>query len=250
MTSDILIRVINLERSVERLASMVSQLNRLGLVWERLPAVAPTQVQALQHPLYNRNRANQLFNRDLAPAEIGCFLSHIAALSSFVESNVPIGLVLEDDTVVLARSIEGIETVLDFLGQSFEGEWHCVNLASSYRKRRRRLACFNGYDLYRAYYFPILTAALLWSQSGAKAFLASVEADGIFAPVDEQLRHFLTRRGVGLFVDPCIVGLATVESTIRVSSSATTKKRWWALSYMRHKAPLYLAAMIRRALGK
>jgi glycosyl transferase family 25 len=249
VASDILIQVINLDRSIDRLASMACQLNTLGLVWERLPAVAPTQDQALHHPRYNHNRAKALFNRDLSPAEIGCFLSHIAALERFVESKAPIGLVLEDDAVVVGSSVEGIETILGFLGQSFDGEWHCVNLASSYRKRRRRVACFNGYDLYRAYYFPILTAALLWSQSGAKAFLASIEDKGIFAPVDEQLRHFLTIRGVGLFVDPCLIGLAPVESTIRDAVRSFSTKRSWALSYIRHKAPLYLAAFIRRSMG-
>lgn len=249
MISDISIRVINLDRSVDRLAAMAGRLDRLGLIWDRISAIAPTQDQAWHHPLYNPSRAKALFNRDLEPAEIGCFLSHIAALKSFVDSKAVAGLVLEDDAVLTDSSVKAVGAMVGFLGQS-GARWHCVNLASRYRKRRRHLASFEGYDLYRAYYFPLVTVAMLWSQSGARAFLASVEAEGIFAPVDQQLRHFMTRRGIGLFADPCQIGLAQAESTIVRAARNSRKKRRWAMSYMRLKAPLYLAASVRQLIGK
>ncbi len=247
MKPSIPIRVINLDRSVDRLALMANQLDTLNLSWDRLSAVAPTQDQALLHPLYDGIRARALFGRDLAPGEIGCFLSHIVALRSFVESKSPTFIVLEDDTIVCRSSIDGIESVLEFLEQSFEGEWHCINLSSSYRKRRCQLEIFNGFNLYRAYYFPLLTSALLWSQSGAQAFLASVEANGIYSPVDNQIRDFLTRYGIGLFTDPCLVGLAKSGSTINRVSKSYMNESHFGLGYMRQKAPLYLAAALRRA---
>lgn len=250
MTSDVLIQVINLDRSTDRLASIAKQLDGLGLAWERLPAVGPTREQALHHPRYNRKRAKTLFRSDLTPGEIGCFLSHIAALTNFVDSKAPIGLVLEDDAIVLEGSIVGIRSILDFLNRSLNGEWHCVNLASIYRKRRRLLASFTGFNLYRAFYYPTLTGAVLWSQAGAKAFLASVEAQGIFAPVDEQLRDFLTKRGIGLIVDPCLVGLAEVESTIQMNGQQSSPKRGRGLRNIRRKAPLYVAAFIRQSMTR
>jgi glycosyl transferase family 25 len=75
--------VINLDRSTDRLAAFRAQAERIGLTFERLPAVDAAQID---------------FGRGLLkPGEIACFESHKVAWRMLVESGEPWLAVFEDD---------------------------------------------------------------------------------------------------------------------------------------------------------
>ncbi len=89
--------VINLDRAPERLAAISAQLQRLGLPWQRLPAVdaralTPAQAAQLDEAAYRRKHG-------MTPVlgELGCYLSHVEAMRRFLASDAPFALLLEDD---------------------------------------------------------------------------------------------------------------------------------------------------------
>jgi glycosyl transferase family 25 len=99
--------VINLDRAPERLSRISAQLQRLGLPFERLPAVdaralRPEQRAALDEPAYRHKHG-------MTPVlgELGCYLSHVEAMRRFVASPAEFALVLEDD-VLLHDSLPGV----------------------------------------------------------------------------------------------------------------------------------------------
>jgi glycosyl transferase, family 25 len=89
--------VINLDRAPERLARVRAQLERLGLPWQRLPAVdarafTPEQRAQLDEPGFQRRHGMHSL-----PGELGCYLSHIEVMRRFLASSATAALVLEDD---------------------------------------------------------------------------------------------------------------------------------------------------------
>ena len=92
--------VINLDRAPQRLARISSQLERLGLLFTRLPAVdaralTAEQRGALDEPAYRRRHG-------MTPVagELGCYLSHVEAMRLFLQSDAQFALVLEDDALL------------------------------------------------------------------------------------------------------------------------------------------------------
>ncbi|MBS9720135.1 glycosyltransferase family 25 protein [Tianweitania sp. BSSL-BM11] len=90
-----LIFLINLDRSPDRLAFMTAQLDALGLQAERLAAVEGNAIDLAPFAASG-----------LRPGEVGCFLSHREAWRSLVSSGDAVALVLEDD-VRLSEHLPG-----------------------------------------------------------------------------------------------------------------------------------------------
>ncbi|MCV0352546.1 MAG: glycosyltransferase family 25 protein [Nitratireductor sp.] len=83
------IYVINLDRAHERMEQMRSQLDDLGLPFQRISAVDGSTIDRAHFPLSQR-----------LDGEIGCSLSHCAAWQELLNSSDQYALVLEDDAVV------------------------------------------------------------------------------------------------------------------------------------------------------
>jgi glycosyl transferase, family 25 len=95
--------VINLDRAPERLARIREQMQRLGLPFERLPAVdarafTPEQQALLDKPSYRRKHGMEPLG-----GELGCYLSHLEVMRRFVASQADFALVLEDDVLLTER---------------------------------------------------------------------------------------------------------------------------------------------------
>jgi len=213
-----LIRVINLDRCEDRLQHITAELAAVGLQWERLAAVEPTADGYLAHPLYRAGKAKRFHGVDLARGEIGCFLSHIEALQTFLDSGRTHLLVPEDD-VDLPPDFQPFLTDLTTELKRLAWDWSCLNLSASYDKRYKSICTpampsFKGRTLRRAFYFPTLTSALLWSRSGAQAFLEHVRRHGMYLPVDQQLRAHLAKTGRGLSLSTPVVDLLPMPTSI------------------------------------
>lgn len=212
------VRVINLDRSAERLQSVSRDLDALGWDWERFRAVEPPLSSYLDHERYDAKAARKFNCVDLNRGQLGCFLSHLGVLEAFLSSSDDFLLVLEDDVAPDRDSGQLLSGVLDYVRENPALEWHCLNLTETYGKRRRSVANVGSWRLYRAYYFPILTSGLLWSRAGAESFLNHVRDRGIFLPVDQQLRFHLAEAGMGLSLDRPAIRLANYVSTIQLPS--------------------------------
>jgi glycosyl transferase family 25 len=239
MSSSIEIRVINLERSKDRLELISRDLDSAGLQWKRLEAIEPDHSSDLGHPLYRKKKANYLNERDLTKGEIGCFLSHLTALKEFLDGIKEYLLVLEDDVLVTSEAASDFLVLPQLLDGRLGNTWHCANLTASYHKRFRPLFDFRSIQVRRSFYFPLLSSALLWNRQGARVFLQSVLQGGIYLPVDDQLRSHLAKTGLGLSLSRPLFELRSFLTTIVLRPSSGRSSHLVAL---RKKFPNYFHA--------
>ncbi|WP_295048991.1 glycosyltransferase family 25 protein [uncultured Paracoccus sp.] len=88
--------LINMDRAPERLAAMQDKLACAGLPFCRIPGV---DGRALSFPIpeFSERSYRLLHGRRTSPAEIGCYLSHVAAARAVLDSDADLALILEDD---------------------------------------------------------------------------------------------------------------------------------------------------------
>ena len=99
--------LINLDKSPERLEFMRGQLERLGLSFERFPAVWGKGLSESERKSgFSRVRSFIAAGKRLSDAEIGVAMSHVGCYRRMIENEEPYALVLEDD-VVLADGFSG-----------------------------------------------------------------------------------------------------------------------------------------------
>ncbi|WP_234854811.1 glycosyltransferase family 25 protein [Paracoccus everestensis] len=209
---DFPVYLINLDDSTERLRSAAGQLDRAGLAFERVPAFDGRTRPAGQFPGHDPDAARRRLGRPMRGGEIGCYLSHLDCLDHFLRTGSELCLVLEDDVLLDAAFVAGLEGLLDWLGPRREN-WDIVHLAPVRHKIFTPLGALGaGHGLTHAHYFPMTTTALLWTRTGAQAFVAQNRA--IMAPIDMQMRHWLARRDRGLAVWPPLAATTGADSEI------------------------------------
>jgi glycosyl transferase family 25 len=91
--------LINLDRSPERLAAMASQLEALQMPFTRVAAVDGRQISADDR--VDAQRYRRRHGREVRPGEVGCYLSHLAAMQAFLDTDASHALILEDDATLL-----------------------------------------------------------------------------------------------------------------------------------------------------
>jgi glycosyl transferase, family 25 len=91
--------LINLDRSPERLAAMAGQLDALHMTFTRIAAVDGRKVRPDDRVDAHRYRLRH--GRHVRPGEIGCYLSHLAAMQAFLATDASHALILEDDATLL-----------------------------------------------------------------------------------------------------------------------------------------------------
>ena len=222
--------LINLAGADDRLAAATTHLSKAGLNFSRIEAVDGRGKESRSFPQYNHSNAVRFYGRGLTSGEIGCYLSHLACIERFLESDNEHCLVLEDDVVFPVDGAQTLKFLIEALQQSSASDWELVNLGRRAKVFRSKIGNAGGSAVFRAHYFPITTTALLWSRRGAEAFWAT--RDEISAPVDHFLRRFCCRRGGGIALDPPVVTNSGVESMIdqiakTASNTANSATRTW-----------------------
>lgn len=124
--------VINLNESTERLERLKSEFERIGLDFERLPAVDGrdlTEDQIFQHysPELNRKK----YFKPLSKPEIGLYMSHLKACERIISENLDFGIILEDD-IVLKNGFQMIPQVL----RSLNEKWNYIKLIAPGKKKK------------------------------------------------------------------------------------------------------------------
>lgn len=107
MNSNMKIYIVNLEKDVERKASIKAQLDDLNLDYEFISAV------------YGKNLSQEEISRlspdfektSLTLPELGCALSHINIYKRIVENNDSVALILEDDIKINRDIIDIIKYI-------------------------------------------------------------------------------------------------------------------------------------------
>lgn len=121
--------VLNLDRDRERLEAVDKQLRRLGVEYERIPAVYGKSLStAEKNSKVNRFRWWCAVGRPITDGELGCALSHATAYRKIVKEELPMACVLEDDVVLDDR----IPLVLNGLSQMLQSAVSQVALLSNH----------------------------------------------------------------------------------------------------------------------
>jgi glycosyl transferase family 25 len=177
-----LIYVINLDRDTERMASIHANLVRIGLSYERLPAVmgkdVPDWEKLVDLSAYAwRNRL------DMPRAgEVGCTLSHLKAMETFLKTDAPWCVILEDDVEVLPACAEVLRSLAE------KDDWDLVklfNFHSGTPVKKRALA--SGHHLVSHLTRTTSSAAYVVNRHAAETLLKSMR------PITEQVDHALDR---------------------------------------------------------
>jgi glycosyl transferase family 25 len=177
-----LIYVINLDRDTERMASIHGNLTLLGLGYERVPAVmgkdVPGWEKLVDLPAYAwRNR-----NDVPRAGEVGCYLSHLKVLETFLRTDAPWCVILEDDVEVLPACPDVLRSLAE------KDDWDLVklfNFHSGMPVRKRALA--GGHHLVAHLTRTTSSAAYVVNRRAAETLLKSMR------PITEQVDHALDR---------------------------------------------------------
>ena len=175
-----LIYVINLDRDVERMASIRANLEALGLPFERLSAVmgkdVPEWEKLVDLPTYAwRNRLDTP-----RAGEVGCYLSHLKAMETFLRTDAPWCVVLEDDVEVLPACASVLRALAE------KDDWDLVklfNFHSGLPVKKRALA--GGHRLVAHLTRTTSSAAYVVNRRAAETLLKSMR------PISEQVDHAL-----------------------------------------------------------
>ena len=125
------IRVINLDRALDRKQSVETQFRQFGLEWTFVSAV-----DGENHDLSAFERflkVNPLLLRPLLPGEIGCFASHYRLWQECVATQKPL-LIIEDDCILQDGILDVIAELPGLLGS-----YPYIRLAGHIRRRHSLL---------------------------------------------------------------------------------------------------------------
>jgi len=177
-----LIYVINLDRDVERMASIRANLDALGLPFERLSAVMGKDVPEWEKLVDLRAYAWR--NRLDKPraGEVGCYLSHLKAMETFLRTDAPWCVILEDDVEVLPACVDVLRAL------SEKDDWDLVklfNFHSGMPVKKRDLV--GGHRLVAHLTRTTSSAAYVVNRRAAESLLKSMR------PISEQVDHALDR---------------------------------------------------------
>ena len=119
--------LINLDRSPDRLSAMQAQFERLEMPWERICAFDGNWIEAVDPEIVDQKAFRWRHHAHLRKGEIGCYLSHIKALETFLgHRDQSVALILEDD-VFLPHDLP---EVLDGLFKA--DDWDLVKLYATH----------------------------------------------------------------------------------------------------------------------
>ena len=177
------ILLINLPGSTGRLADAQRQFADAGLHFERIDAVDGRRMAPAEIAAHCPDNSDSFYS-PLTPGEVGCYLSHLAALRAIVARGLPAAVVFEDDFRLLPGFVPCLRELLA-LGDGLP------DLVKMYGARSRgevvrRLGC--GAALVRSSSPPICSTCTLWTQRGARRMLAA--SASLRRPVDVQLKHW------------------------------------------------------------
>jgi glycosyl transferase, family 25 len=162
--------VINLDRAPERLARISEQLQRLRLPFTRLAAVDARAMTAEQQAALDTTTYCQKHGMTPLLGELGCYLSHVAAMRLFLQSDAAFALILEDD-VVLHSSLTSVLSGL----MAHPTRWDMVKLSGVHSGTPVRvLNIAPGHDLAVMLSRCTGSSAYIINRHAAQAYLAGL----------------------------------------------------------------------------
>lgn len=104
--------VINLDRSKDRWDAIAQQLQGLGLPFTRIPAVDGKQASPEQRACLDETSYQKKHGKPSLPGELGCYLSHVKAIQTFLLSDALFALILEDDAIFAEGFVDAVHELM------------------------------------------------------------------------------------------------------------------------------------------
>jgi glycosyl transferase family 25 len=190
------IYVISLATEAERRARMKMQLDGLRLPFEFLDGVDGRHFTEQAREQAAPSQLRRYWSR-LTGGEIGCALSHLAAIRTIADSPHPFGAVLEDDVVIRPEFPQFLAS-LERDPPPFDVMW----LSQGVPKKHRAILPIGelgGRQIRARVYLDYTAAAAIYTRDAARRIAGSVKV--VAAPIDRML-----------WCDHTVLGLRVVET--------------------------------------
>jgi glycosyl transferase family 25 len=177
---DIEFSIISLRSQEARRRHMVAQMEAFQLPWSLFDART-----AENPPIpYSEAEAALDWRGPLTPGEIGCFASHYATLTEFVEKQTARYRIVIEDDVQLDPGFwwQRLPSLMSACGLDY------LRLYARYPFKHRLIAIFGRHYIVRYRSGPLGTQGYVISQQGAQRFLRSV--DRISRPIDWEIDRY------------------------------------------------------------
>ena len=180
--------VINLARSPERLAAIASQLDTIGVPFERIDALdGKTLSDDFIEEVSPAQIVSKSYHRALSKAEVACSLSHKRAWQQIIDDDLDFAIVLEDD-VELLDNFKGVLTLLSALPH---GDWDFIKLYALRRGGGKNIAKrfdFKGHTFVTYHRYPLGFVGQAVSRQGAESLTRNLPY--VTEPADGQLKSW------------------------------------------------------------
>ena len=185
--------VINLKRSTARWQYIHKHLSDLGIVHQRVEAI-DAQLNNLDESGYDVVRNKNEYFAPLKNTEIACYLSHIKALTQFLnDPSVEYALILEDDAELL-ETPGGLLALCHWLGCKKGG---VLTLYSKRNVLGSTLGYVSNTAIIKPWRIPLGFQAQLWNRLAAEEFIN--KNGSFYQPVDVELQ-FAWRNSFSVYV--------------------------------------------------
>jgi glycosyl transferase, family 25 len=178
---DIPVFVLNLDRSPDRLAAVRGEARRIGMTFERFPAVDGRDVPSHFRDQFLDKDGNSLSK--LNDGQIGCYASHLSLHRRIVRDGLPYAMIVEDDS----RFQDDLMLAATCAIEAAPAGWDYIHLSGILKRAVLSVASLpNGRYLVRHSRLPVNTAGYLISLKGAAKML---KPGPRLRPVDMEIRH-------------------------------------------------------------
>jgi glycosyl transferase, family 25 len=163
--------VINLDRSHERLQAVRNSAARFGIAIRRVPAVDGRMLPESALSDFDAASFRRNHGKNVLPAEIGCYFSHLKALEEIVRGDAPYGAIVEDDVEFTADFMPFLEELTLLSG------WDVVKLVNNRTTLFRPFRRLNsGYSIGRCGHGPVgNSGAYVVTREGAEKLLTALK---------------------------------------------------------------------------
>jgi glycosyl transferase family 25 len=161
--------VINLKRSAERMRFQETQLQALGIEFQRIDAI---DAKEMPSEIYTKNASQ--WQRPLRKSEVACCLSHAAAWEAVLKKQEPC-LILEDDALLCAQTGDVLSALEKYT------DYDCVNLETRKRSKlvsKKKIPLIAGFEISKLIQDKSGSAAYVLWPSGAAILLNWLRTHG------------------------------------------------------------------------
>ncbi|KXF78350.1 glycosyl transferase [Paramesorhizobium deserti] len=233
--------VINLDRSEERLKAVKDSAKRFGINVRRVPAVDGRALPQAALGDLDEASFRRLHGKNVMPAEIGCYFSHLDVLGKIAGGDEPHAVIIEDDVEFTGDFMPFVEALTRISG------WDAVKLVNHRTPLFRRFRQVNpDYSIGRCSHGPLgSSAAYVVTREGAKKLLAALRPMRL--PYDVALERGWSGNYAIFTADrPLVTFSKEAHSTIagRAAYAKTKLPAWKRIGTLIFRTSDYLRRMV------